>query len=114
MKCALASLGLLLALATPSQSQINEGSKEKLAATLMAMNAYVEDACILQKPNTRRIEAMVLTLGYSPSDFEKGSLKRLKDRQVAFYRKGDGKACSLLEGTFGPNGTLLPDLLIVK
>lgn len=119
----LVSAGLLLSLLTAqaqtqTQTQTQDPSagdpRRNQAAKLAGLAGFVNLECPGLRSDPARLKQTVEALGVDAASLETGDLYLIATRYIAAYQKDVAANCRKAEATFGPQGSIIPGLIVPR
>ncbi|WP_331303838.1 hypothetical protein [Methylobacterium oryzae] len=100
----------------PMQAQDPEAAdpRRNQAAKLAGLAGFVNLECPGLRSDPARLKQTVEALGVDPASLETGDLHLTATRYIAAYQKDVAANCRKAEATFGPQGSILPGLIVPR
>ncbi|MGU3469092.1 hypothetical protein ACLBXO_30035 [Methylobacterium sp. C33D] len=84
------------------------------AAKLAGLAGFVNLECPGLRSDPARLKQTVEALGVDPASLETGDLHLTATRYIAAYQKDVAANCRKAEATFGPQGSIIPGLIVPR
>lgn len=112
---AVAACGVLLTLLPAlAQDQPSIDPKQRQAAKLAGLAGFVNLECPNLRSDPARLKKTVEAMGVESASLERGELLLAANAYIEAYRKDVAASCRKAEALFGPDGSIVPGMIVPR